>query len=105
MQRVAVGIGKRGGGRAVFDDGQAQAAFGGAGGVDDDARFRTVLQDGDACGFQAAARQYGQAAFDLSAILGAGDDFLAGVAAFFEVHAAYGVLVEHLGDAAFFGRL
>ena len=45
----------------------------------------------------------GKPAFDLPAILGAGDDFLPWVAAFAEMHAADGVLVEHLGDAAFAG--
>ena len=86
----------------MFDDGEAEAAFGGVGAVDDGAGFGQVLQYGRAR-FDAAAGEYGEAAFDLAAILGAGDDFLAGVAAFFEVHAADGVLVEHLRDAAFFG--
>lgn len=41
------------------------------------------------------------AAFEFAEVVAACDDFLAWVAAFFEVDAAYAVKVEHLGDEVF----
>ena len=47
-QGVARLVGERAFGRAVFDDGEAEAAFGGVGAVDDGAGFGQVLQYGRA---------------------------------------------------------
>ena len=86
-----------------FDNCKTQAAGIGQRGIDDLSGFFASVLNGNACGFQRIAPQNRQPAFDLSAILGAGDDFLSRIAAFFEMYAADDMLVEPLGNGSFFG--
>ena len=93
---------QRGVGGAEFNHRQSQAAIGLRCLVNHNPHFfiAVVKQLVAVVKTSGRAQQY-QAALNLAAVLGAGDDFLAGIAAFFKVYAANQVLVEHLCHAGF----